>query len=167
MGGALPQYGGHQGAGSVSCGLLGVVPRALWEPPCRRWKRFCSYFCKAAGLMPGTLPPTVQWPSWGALPPVLTQREAQRQPPPPSVAQRGGSTGSREAFREEFRESFREVFREALREAYRKTFREASGEASRQMFREAFRQAFRGAFRKAIQEAFRESFRESFRDAFR
>ena len=93
------RYGGPQGAGAVSCGLLGVVPRALWEPPCRRWKRFCPYFCKAAGLMPGTLPPTLQWPSWGALPPVLTQREAQRQPPPPSVAQRGGATAATSPFR--------------------------------------------------------------------
>ena len=64
------RYGGPQGAGPVSCGLLGVVHRALWEPPYRRWKRFCPCFCKAAGLMPGTLPPTARWPSWGALPPV-------------------------------------------------------------------------------------------------
>ena len=32
-------YGGPQGAGSVSCGLSGVVPRAPWGPPYRRWKR--------------------------------------------------------------------------------------------------------------------------------
>jgi hypothetical protein len=39
------QYGGPQGVGSVStCGLSGVVSRAPWEPPYRRWKRSFSCF---------------------------------------------------------------------------------------------------------------------------